>query len=76
MSIFPRILLLAALPIVVGATDAPAEIITPESMRAHVEFLASDALEGRETGTPATNASESALPSKGVSMARRTCSCS
>lgn len=51
MSILPRILLLAALPMVVGATDAPAEIITPESMRAHVEFLASDALEGRETGT-------------------------
>ena len=51
MSIIPRIFLLAALPIIVGATDAPAEIITPESMRAHVEFLASDALEGRETGT-------------------------
>ena len=51
MSILPRIFLLAALPMVVGATDAPTEIITPESMRAHVEFLASDALEGRETGT-------------------------
>jgi hypothetical protein len=25
--------------------------ITPDSMRAHIEFLASDALEGRETGT-------------------------
>ena len=51
MSIIPRAFLLAALPMILGATDAPAEIITPESMRAHVEFLASDSLEGRETGT-------------------------
>lgn len=27
------------------------DIITPDTMRAHVEFLASDVLEGRETGT-------------------------
>jgi hypothetical protein len=51
MSIIHRALLLAALPLIVGASDAPTEVITPEAMRAHVEFLASDALEGRETGT-------------------------
>ncbi len=51
MSIIPRAFLLAALPMIIGATDAPADIITPEAMRAHIEFLASDSLEGRETGT-------------------------
>jgi Peptidase family M28/PA domain len=51
MSIIQRALLLAALPLIVGASDAPTEAITPDAMRAHVEFLASDALEGRETGT-------------------------
>ncbi len=51
MSIIHRALLLAALPLIVGASDAPSDAITPEAMRAHVEFLASDALEGRETGT-------------------------
>jgi Zn-dependent M28 family amino/carboxypeptidase len=45
-------LILGALPFIIGAADAPtAEIITPDTMRGHVEFLASDALEGRETGT-------------------------
>lgn len=38
---------LAAFPAAAGAE----EIIKPETMRAHIEFLASDALEGRETGT-------------------------
>ncbi len=42
--------LLIALPSLVGASDAPPVLITPESVRGHVEFLASDALEGRETG--------------------------
>jgi Zn-dependent M28 family amino/carboxypeptidase len=51
MSIIRRALLLAALPLIIGASDAPPEAITPDAMRAHVEFLASDALEGRETGT-------------------------
>jgi PA domain len=51
MSIIPRAFLLAAVPMIIGATDAPADIITPEAMRAHIEFLASDSLEGRETGT-------------------------
>jgi Zn-dependent M28 family amino/carboxypeptidase len=51
MTIAPRAFLLAALPFIIGASDAPAEIITPDTMRAHVEFLASDVLEGRETGT-------------------------
>jgi hypothetical protein len=43
-----------ALAMAVAAAPAAAgteEIIKPETMRAHVEFLASDALEGRETGT-------------------------
>jgi Peptidase family M28/PA domain len=51
MLIIRRAVLLAALPFIIGASDAPTEPITPEAMRAHVEFLASDALEGRETGT-------------------------
>lgn len=41
----------AALPLIIGASDTPQEAITPDAMRAHVEFLASDLLEGRETGT-------------------------
>jgi hypothetical protein len=51
MSKLTRVALLAALPLIMGATDAPAEIISPEAMRGHIEFLASDVLEGRETGT-------------------------
>ncbi len=51
MSIIHRVVFLAALPLILGASDTPTEAITPEAMRAHVEFLASDALEGRETGT-------------------------
>jgi Peptidase family M28 len=51
MYIIHRALLLAALPLIVAASETPAELITPEAMRAHVEFLASDTLEGRETGT-------------------------
>ncbi len=51
MLIIRRAVLLAALPFIIGASDAPDEPITPEAMRAHVEFLASDALEGRETGS-------------------------
>lgn len=47
-----RAMLFCALPIILGAADAPAsDGITPEAMRGHIEFLASDALEGRETGT-------------------------
>lgn len=46
-----RALLLASLPFIIGTSNAPAETITAEAMRAHIEFLASDALEGRETGT-------------------------
>jgi Peptidase family M28/PA domain len=46
-----RALLLASLPFIIGASDVPTDPITPEAMRGHVEFLASDALEGRETGT-------------------------
>jgi hypothetical protein len=51
MYIIHRALLLAALPLIVAASETPAELITPEAIRAHVEFLASDTLEGRETGT-------------------------
>lgn len=51
MSIFNRIALVSVLPLLIGAADAPTDIITPEAMRGHVEFLASDSLEGRETGT-------------------------
>jgi hypothetical protein len=51
MSIFKRAALLAGLPLIVGNANAPAETITPEAMRGHIEFLASDMLEGRETGT-------------------------
>ena len=42
--------LLIALPTLVSAGDTPADTITPDSVRGHVEFLADDALEGRETG--------------------------
>jgi Peptidase family M28 len=48
---FPRLIaLLTALPFTVAASDMP-DPITPESVRAHIEFLAHDSLEGRETGT-------------------------
>jgi Zn-dependent M28 family amino/carboxypeptidase len=50
-----RFPLLAALcvatPFLTAAADVPEAVITPEAMRAHIEFLADDALEGRETGT-------------------------
>jgi Zn-dependent M28 family amino/carboxypeptidase len=44
------IALIAALPLALSAGDAP-DIITPDAVRSHVEFLANDAVEGRETGT-------------------------
>ena len=44
------ITLLAFSPLLVAAGDVP-DPITPDGMRAHIEFLASDALEGRDTGT-------------------------
>ena len=43
--------LCVATPLLLAAADAPEAVITPEAMRAHIEFLADDALEGRETGT-------------------------
>ncbi len=43
--------LCVATPLILAAADAPEAVITPEAMRAHIEFLADDALEGRETGT-------------------------
>ena len=43
--------LCVATPLILAAADAPEAVITPEAMRAHVEFLADDTLEGRETGT-------------------------
>lgn len=50
-----RFPLLAALyvatPLLIAAAAAPEAVITPEAMRAHIEFLADDALEGRDTGT-------------------------
>ncbi len=39
-----------AAPFLIAASDAPAPI-TPDTMRAHIEFLAHDSLEGRGTGT-------------------------
>jgi hypothetical protein len=35
-----------------SAVSAAAQLIRPEALRAHTEFLADDALEGRGTGTP------------------------
>jgi hypothetical protein len=43
--------LCVAAPIILAAADTPEAVITPEAMRAHIEFLADDSLEGRETGT-------------------------
>ncbi len=43
--------LCVAAPLIIAAAEAPEAGITPESMRAHIEFLADDKLEGRETGT-------------------------
>jgi Zn-dependent M28 family amino/carboxypeptidase len=40
-----------AAPFIIAAADASEAGITPEAMRAHIEFLADDLLEGRETGT-------------------------
>ena len=49
--------LLAALSALVVFAASPAgwETITPQSLSAHVSFLASDAMEGRETGTPSAD---------------------
>jgi hypothetical protein len=48
-------LLLAAIPLTLAASDTPSlvgpDAITPNGVRAHIEFLADDLLEGRETGT-------------------------
>jgi hypothetical protein len=41
--------LVATLPLTLAASDAT-DTITAEGVRAHIEFLASDLLEGRETG--------------------------
>ena len=43
--------LCVATPLILAAADAPEAVITPEAMRAHIEFLADNVLEGRETGT-------------------------
>lgn len=42
---------LAILPAVAQAQTPPANPITPDAVRAHVEFLADDLLEGRDTGS-------------------------
>jgi hypothetical protein len=41
----------SALVSVLAHAQAPAPVFTPERFRAHVEFLADDLLEGRDTGT-------------------------
>jgi Peptidase family M28/PA domain len=52
MRLLTLLALAAALPLSAAVAEEGAEkSITAEAMRAHVEFLASDALEGRETGT-------------------------
>lgn len=43
--------LLACTATIAVAQDAPAPTFTPEAVRAHVEFLADDLLEGRDIGT-------------------------
>jgi Peptidase family M28 len=48
---FSLAMLLSAVGAVSTAAAADETVITPDSVRAHVEFLASDLLEGRETGT-------------------------
>jgi Zn-dependent M28 family amino/carboxypeptidase len=48
---YSLLLLMAAAGVISTAAAADERVITPESVRAHVEFLASDMLEGRETGT-------------------------
>ncbi len=48
---FSLVMLLALAGTLSTAAAADERVITPESVRAHVEFLASDVLEGRETGT-------------------------
>jgi hypothetical protein len=50
MRLHPLALLIFALPLTLSAGDAP-DIITANAVRSHVEFLANDAMEGRETGT-------------------------
>jgi hypothetical protein len=52
---FQNLALLAALTAAPPAAAGTEEIITPDSMRGHVEFLASDLMEGRETGTHGYN---------------------
>ena len=44
-------LLLAAIAVPALAQSTPEPVIRPEEMRAHVEFLADDLLEGRDAGT-------------------------
>lgn len=46
-----HILLAAVSPFLFGAAHAQAPAFPPERFRAHVEFLADDLLEGRDTGT-------------------------
>jgi len=46
-----NIAFIAALVSVLAHAQAPAPVFTPERFRAHVEFLADDLLEGRDTGT-------------------------
>ncbi len=46
-------LLLGALSGPGVAQSAPAGLVTTESLKAHVDFLASDVLEGRDAGSPA-----------------------
>jgi Zn-dependent M28 family amino/carboxypeptidase len=45
------LLLLAAAPLLTPAEQSAEKLITAESLKAHVRFLASDALEGRGPGT-------------------------
>ena len=41
---------LSLLPMPALAQTAPADLITPDAVKAHVQFLADDLLEGRDTG--------------------------
>jgi hypothetical protein len=58
---FPRraflLVLIAAISIAVGAQQTqPTNVPSVERLRAHVEYLASDKLEGRRTGSSGANA--------------------
>jgi Peptidase family M28/PA domain len=44
-------LLCISAPFIMAAADAPEAGITPAAVRAHIEFLADDLLEGRDTGS-------------------------